>query len=84
MGKLYLSEPKRKSWFNCKTRSKLQIKIEDYKIRFYTLLTSICPCIVDEMKRECHLIHDSSKQLYVQLCAPDDGRRNRLKGVERL
>jgi len=23
-------------------------------------------------------------KLYVQLCAPDDGRRNRLKHVERL
>jgi hypothetical protein len=24
------------------------------------------------------------RELYVQLCAPDDGRRNRLKHVERL
>ena len=37
-----------------------------------------------------HLVHDSSSigwqylKLYVQLCAPDDGRWNRLKHVERL
>ena len=43
--------------------------------------------IVDEMK--FHLIHDTSLQQYwltmklnVQLCAPDDGRRNRPKRVE--
>ena len=27
---------------------------------------------------------DNTLKLYVQLCAPDDGRRNRLQHVERL
>jgi hypothetical protein len=48
--------------------------------------------IVDEMERSSisSTVTASSSigwqhlKLYVQLCAPDDGRRNRLKHVERL
>jgi hypothetical protein len=41
--------------------------------------------------RYCHPIlllaatlEETELKMYVQLCAPDDGRRNRLKHVERL
>ena len=45
---------------------------------------------VEEMALQSRLFHSSSRigwqylKLYIQLCAPDDGRRNRLKHVERL
>ena len=58
------------------------------------VLSTITATIVDEMELTFHLIHDSSEQqcwltvpeaiCSLQLCAPDDGRRNRLKHVERL
>jgi hypothetical protein len=58
-------------------------------IQLQVLSTSTAACCYRGLNgTEFHLIHDSSKQeylkLYVQLCAPDDGQRNRLKHVAHL
>ena len=65
-----------------------------YNVRYCQTNTAAC-CYRGWDGTEFHLIHGSSRQqaavlvwqyltLYVQFCAPDDGRRNRLKHVEQF
>jgi len=53
-----------------------------YSVRYKPILLSAA--IVDEMELHGVPSHPQYLTLYVQLCAPDDGRRNRLKHVEQF